>query len=140
MGKPESFTPGRWQVERERSRIPSRTPLPASREADPVANVIPALMKRLGLEDQQWMDVLAAEWAALVGEAVARHTRPGRVQRDNLVVFVDNSAWLSELARYSRGPMLANLQKRFGKDKILSVSFQLDPDETRPSTPRARDA
>ena len=139
MGARQTFNRGRWQVERERCQIPHRVPLPNLREADSVADVIPVLMKRLGLEDQQWMDRLAEEWPKLVGAAVARHTRPGRVQRENLVVFVDNSTWLSELARYGKDPMLANLQKQFGNDRIKSVSFQLDPDEGRP-TPKARDA
>jgi predicted nucleic acid-binding Zn ribbon protein len=128
MDKRPTFKPGQWQVERERSRIDRRTPPPPFREAASVASVVPALMKRLGLEDQHWTELLAAEWPKLVGDAVAKHTRPGRVHRENLVVFVDSSVWLNELARYGKDQIQTNLRKRFGDNKIKSVSFQLDPE------------
>ena len=128
MGRRQIFNPGRWQVERERCRIPHRVPSPDFRDPVSVANVIPVLMKRLGLEDQHWMDRLVKEWPALVGDAVAKHTRPGRVQKENLFVFVDSSVWLNELVRYGKDAILANLRKHFGDGKIKSVSFQLDPD------------
>jgi len=97
---------------------------------DPVSitDVMAGVMKRLGLEDPHWLSVLENEWQAIVGGAVAKHTRPGRMERKNLTVFVDNSVWLNELVRYGRQQMLSNLQKRFGKGKILSVSVAMDPD------------
>jgi len=93
-----------------------------------IGDIIPKLMKRLGLEDTHWLTLLAEEWQEMVGEAVARHTRPGRLENKDLVVFVDNSAWLSELSRYGRKEMLAKLQERFGSSKIASLRLQLDPE------------
>ena len=131
MARREPYNPGQWQVERERSQIQNRRPNPTTDRTVPVASVIPGIMKTLGLESQLWLDRLAEEWPELAGKAVAMHTRPGRVQKGNLVVFVDSSVWLNELSRYGKGPMLAGVQKRFGADKIKSVSFLLDPEGGR---------
>lgn len=79
------------------------------------------------MAEQHWSAVLARDWLEVVGPAVARHTRPGRMLAGRLVVYVDNSVWLSELARVHRRRMLSNLQARFGK-RIRSLALQLDPD------------
>lgn len=119
---------GRWQVEQERCRIASHEP-----PTDPAAtcragDVIPGLLRQAGLEERLWEQALLSEWNEMAGEQVARRARPGRLQRKVLVIFVSNSAWLNELSRYGQAPLLANLQKRFGADRIQSLRFQLDPD------------
>ena len=114
-------------MERERGRIAQKEPLPEAGGATVVAKIVPEVLRRLGLEDQEWLGQLGDEWSKLAGDAVAKHSRPGRVQQGNLVVFVDSSVWLSELARYGKAVLLANVQKRFGNERIKSVSFQLDP-------------
>jgi len=94
------------------------------------------ILKRIGLGEQHWMAALAEQWETLVGADVARHTRPGRVDRGTLFVFVDSSVWLSELVRYGSDEILAKLQKRFHKNRIRSVRFQLDPGTpARPAGP-----
>lgn len=125
--KRQAGSRGRRQVERERCHLQAHQGLPASPDEQRLADVLPGLMKRFGIEGAHWVSVLAEEWAALVGEAVATHTRPGRVDAGRLVVFVDSSVWLDELSRYGKGKMLENLQVRFGKRRIKSISLQLDP-------------
>jgi predicted nucleic acid-binding Zn ribbon protein len=120
--------PGRWQVMRERARLTESRPPPADCEASPIGQTIAALMKKLGLEEQHWVGVLGEEWTSLVGDAVAKHTRPGAYKQGCLTVFVDNSVWFSELSRYGHRDMLANLQRRFGRDKVRRIRLQMDPD------------
>ena len=134
--KRKAFSAGRWAVERERHHITDEEPPTRHHEPDTLAGLLPGLMKRLGLEVQHWLGVLDEEWPKLVGVALAKHTRPGRMDKRNLTVFVDSSVWLNELSRYGKTQMLENLQARFGRDKIESVHLQLDPDGGRP----ARDA
>lgn len=119
---------GRWQVQRERCYLEDRKPPANYHDARSISQVIPELMKKLGIEEQHWFAVLEEEWPNIVGEAVAKHTRPGRFEKRNLVVFVDSSVWLNELLRYGRKKILLNLQKQFGADRIKSVSLQLDPE------------
>ncbi|MBN1268539.1 MAG: DUF721 domain-containing protein [Kiritimatiellae bacterium] len=94
-----------------------------------IGDVIPGVMKQLGLDKHLWEQAILSEWPALVGPQVAAHTRPGRIERGTLFVFVSHSTWLNELSRYGKTEMLANLQKRFGAEKIKSVRLQLDPDQ-----------
>jgi predicted nucleic acid-binding Zn ribbon protein len=124
---------GQWEAHRERCRIADRRPPPAFREAVPVGDVLPAVLERLGIGRQEWLGALRKEWQTLVGDAVSRHTRPGRLEGRTLTVFVDSSVWLSELSRYGRSPMLANLQRRFGAEKIATVLVRLDPEGPAPS-------
>jgi len=96
---------------------------------DPVrlGEVVSGVMKKLGLGNERWLVDLSGEWEEIAGQAVAKHTRPGRINGGRLVIFVDNSVWLSELNRGGVSKMLENLQNRFGADKIKSVRLELDP-------------
>jgi len=124
--------PGRWRVQRERAQVEDPRPPPNPIEAEPISRVIGNVMKRLGLESQQWLASLAAEWSAVVGDAVARHTRPGRYEGHALIVFVDSSVWLNELKRYGQEKILANVQRRAGAGRVRTLSLQPDPDGAPP--------
>jgi predicted nucleic acid-binding Zn ribbon protein len=115
-------------LHRQRTRIADPFPGAGWREASPISDVITGLMKKLGMQQQHWLSVLREQWPQIVGEDVAVHSRPGLVEGRTLVVFVDSSAWLNELARYSRKRILENIGERFGKDRIKSLRFKLDPD------------
>ncbi len=128
MNRKPAYHKGRWAVARERFRLSeARPPLPPR---DPVRlnEALAGAMKTLGLESAHWLETLGNEWPRLVGAAVARHTRPGRLDRNRLIVFVDSSVWLNELSRYGRKEMLAALRQRFGDGKFADLAFQLDPD------------
>jgi len=86
-----------------------------------------ALMKTLRLDDQAKMGRLESDWERLAGKPAANHTRPGPLIHGELVIYVDNSMWLSELYRKSKGPLLESLQTAFGPTAIRSLRFQLDP-------------
>ncbi|MDI6775494.1 MAG: DUF721 domain-containing protein [Verrucomicrobiota bacterium] len=128
-----SFHRGRWEAQRERLRIEGREPPAAFVEFRRIGEILPGIMKRLGLENKQWLLTLEAEWGPLVGAAVARHTRPGRLERRRLTVFVDSPVWRNELERFTGSEMLGKLQARFGRNRIESVSLQLDPDGGQPA-------
>jgi hypothetical protein len=122
------YSKGHWQVERERCRIEDLRPPESIVDPLSIADTMAGVMKKLGLEDTHWLAVLEDEWQKIVGDAVAKHSRPGRMEKKKLTVFVDSSVWLNELLRYGRQQMLLNLQKHFGRERILSVNLVLDPD------------
>jgi predicted nucleic acid-binding Zn ribbon protein len=127
---------GRWQVQRERDHIGDAAPPPPFRESAPVGNVLPPVLKKLGLSAQVWLQEAQERWPELVGKAVAAHTRVGRFFRGHVVVYVDSSVWLAELSRGGKAKMLANLREAYGSDVVRSLSLQLDADRGRP--PRRR--
>ena len=114
-------------MERERHHILRERPLPPDRSAE-IASVVASVVKGMGLEQRLWEQELVSEWEALVGSQVAKQTRPGRIDRKVLHIYVTHSTWLSELSRYGHKPILDNLQKRFGADRIKGIKLQLDPD------------
>jgi predicted nucleic acid-binding Zn ribbon protein len=118
---------GRWQQERERHHLSRPDPFPPDSDST-LGDVVPQIMKQLGLGDRFWEQALVNEWASLVGPQVAQHARPGRIDRKVLCIFVSHSTWLSELSRYGQKQILENLQKRFGADRIKTIRLQLDPD------------
>ena len=125
------FNKGRWLVERERCRIGSWSQPTPSQEPTSLSNIIPSLLGQFGLEAQHWAGQLESCWGDIVGKAVARHSRPGRIEGHTLTVFVDSSVWLSELSRTGRKTMLRALRERFPDGKITDLRFSLDPDGPR---------
>lgn len=76
---------------------------------------------------------LAAEWASLVGPAVATHARPLRVKDGWLHVAVDSSAWLHELSLQEE-PLLARL--RLVAADLRGLRLELAPLPSRAPRPQ----
>lgn len=114
----------RWLVERERFQLAaSRPPEPEKQTA--IGTVISAVVHTLDRTQSDWQTALRKEWATLAGPVVARHTRPGPMARQSLIVLVDNASWLNEISRQWRNPLLTLLQERFGKEKIRDLIFRI---------------
>ncbi len=119
-------TLSRWAVERERFQLPDRRP-PSPYRIQTPAHALTKVMQKLGLDDALWERSLLNEWPQLIGEPVAKHTRPGRLDRQTLIVFVEHSVWLQELRGPGEKAMLEKIQQRFGRNKIKGLRLQLDP-------------
>ena len=52
---------------------------------------------------------LFGRWEAVVGEGIAAHARPAKIDRGRLLVYVDEPGWATQL-RYLEGDVLARLQ------------------------------
>ncbi len=124
------YTKGRWMIERERCRIPQGTPPPLEGSVISMDEGVDTVLGALNLGGTSWERTLAQDWAPLVGDQVAAHTRPGRMRNRELVVYVDSPVWLHELSRYGVSRMRANIQERLGADQIGSIRLQLDPEGT----------
>ena len=55
------------------------------------------LSRQLGTGPPDTLSVVFSRWSETVGEAVAAHTRPERIDGEALVVSVDSPAWASHL-------------------------------------------
>jgi len=120
----------RWQVERERFQITDSLP-PAPFEVFTPEQVLPKILKKMGLGNALSEQTLMNEWPSLVGASVARHTRPGKLDRGILYVYVSNSAWLAELRNLGEAALLQNVQQRLGRKNVKGIRLQLDPDPPR---------
>ena len=64
---------------------------------DSVAVVLDGLARRLGLESKLLESRLRRQWADIVGEQIAAHTRPEQIRFKKLLIHVRHSVWLHQL-------------------------------------------
>ena len=119
---------GRAQVMRERFQL-EKAEQYAPITDQSLEDLIPSLLKSMGMEQDYWVQGIEDRWPEVVGKEVALHTRPGRFERKQLTVFVKHSIWLMELERNGKKQMLLNLQEAFGAEHIRTLRLQLDPDQ-----------
>ncbi len=100
----------------------------------PLASLLPDLFRQYAADGQWPEQVAAALWNEIVGEHLARRTRPVEVSRSRLVVAVPSSSWKRQL-RALRGEIVKRLNQALGTD-ITRVAFRIDSTvEQAPSTP-----
>ena len=133
--------PVRWMVTRERFQLPDMEP-PAAGNclagdclAEPdvaVREIVKDIFKSIDVRRQPaLLDQIREAWRELAGPGAATHARPGYLDHQTLVIFVDSAVWLDELARYERAGILTRLQKRFGAEAIKVLRLQADPEDRR---------
>ena len=88
-----------------------------------VADVLPGLLKKLGLEEKASHAAFGPVWKAAVGLNIALHTKPVQFQRGCLIVAVDTPVWKMELERHCKGDILARLGAK--DSRIKSLRFQI---------------
>ncbi len=90
----------------------------------PISKVVWELLSRSGLGSPGRTERLQEDWAQVVGDQLARHSRVVRVSRGVLEVVVSSSALLQELS-FRRAEILALLQKRWPQTGLRDVRFRL---------------
>ena len=89
-----------------------------------VADVIGRIMKRAGIEDRLTSEEVAADWNAVVGDFLGKHSRPVSLRRGVLTVAVLQASVRYDLERNHRRDILRRLQQRYGTDRLKDVRFQ----------------
>jgi predicted nucleic acid-binding Zn ribbon protein len=120
-----------WLLHRQRAAIPASQPLPGG-GAVSLSAILPSILDEARAAEALWPDILRSNWASIVGDPVAAHTRPGPLSGGTLVVYVDHSMWLGELERSGRRPILDNIRRAMRVDTIRRVRLMLDPDRAPP--------
>jgi hypothetical protein len=103
----------------------------------PLASLLPDLFRRYSA-DGHWPEQAAtALWNEIVGEHLARRTRPVEISRSRLVVLVPSSGWKRQL-RALRGEIASRLNQALGTD-ISRVAFRIDAtvEQAPPAPPPA---
>ena len=88
-------------------------------------NLMPALLKRLGLDQRRREAEVAKVWKNLIDPSVTAHAQPAGIHKGTLFVNVDSNVWLSEIVRYRRHEILERLQNAFGAEFIARISFRV---------------
>jgi predicted nucleic acid-binding Zn ribbon protein len=86
-----------------------------------VADVLVSLEKA----DLRKRGKIFIHWPEIVGEVLARHTRPEHVRGKKLKVIVDSSNWLYEINRNLEQKILEKVQEWVGKETIQEISYHV---------------
>ncbi len=109
------------------------------RRVEPIAKILRDVVRDLGLGKKLNEQRAVVEWAEVVGERVAAHSRAMRVDGGRLLVEVDSSVWAQELSLMRRR-ILRDINERIGKGVIETVHFVLGGTTAHgASSPRSRE-
>ena len=98
---------------------------PAPDRATLISEVIGKLLPKLGIENRiKEADILSA-WSGIVGDFIAQHSRPERLEKGILFVRVMQSSVRYELDRVWKPEIIRKLRERFGDKTIREIKFIL---------------
>jgi predicted nucleic acid-binding Zn ribbon protein len=98
----------------------------ASLRVRTLAQLVPHLLKGLGLDQRRAHAEILRVWSQLIDPTVTAHAHPTGLRRGTLFVTVDSNVWLSEIVRYRYSEILERLQHSFGPDLITRISFRCE--------------
>lgn len=71
--------------------------MPADSEPRPISDGIERLLRSLRGGERRTTVTVFSRWTDLVGEGVAAHVRPLKLDRGTLIVEVDDPAWATQI-------------------------------------------
>ena len=83
-----------------------------------------AVSRRLGMRDSRGLGRLFAHWPEIVGDGMAEHVRPIRLDRESLVVSVDHPAWATQVRRMG-DLLLDRVAEETGSARPLRVEVRV---------------
>lgn len=97
-----------------------------------VGSVLDAVLARLDPDNRI---ALWRRWDAVVGEPIASHARPNRLEDGVLVVEVTSHAWAQEL-QHLRGDLATRLNRAFGAKKVREIRFVVGGERAAGARPK----
>ena len=74
--------------------------------------------------DMDHIEVYAV-WRSTVDGEIVRHTRVVGVRANTLIVEVDSSPWLYELANFRKHLLLSTIRQSLKKTRIVDIDFRI---------------
>jgi predicted nucleic acid-binding Zn ribbon protein len=99
------------------------------REPRAVGAELADLLRARGWDGRLAAARVVARWPEVVGEAVAAHCQPSRLEDGTLHVVADSAAWATQLT-YLQGKLLDRLDAECGHGLVLRI--QVRTNEGRP--------
>jgi predicted nucleic acid-binding Zn ribbon protein len=102
-----------------------------SHDPRPIGAELAAVLRARGWEDRLAAARVVARWSEVVGEVVAVHCRPSRLEPDGtLHVVADSAAWATQLA-YLKGTLLDRLAAVCGPGLVRDLQVRTDDGRRR---------
>lgn len=88
-----------------------------------LGEVIQATLGSLGIKQKIEQYSAMSRWEEIVGEKISKITRPEKIQKNTLIVKVDNAPWRAELT-FRKKEILEKIQKTTDSDSIKNILFR----------------
>ena len=98
---------------------------PPASPAQPLEQLVPGVMKSLGLEQRLQQSQVFFLWEKIVGADIARHAQPVALKKKLLIVSVDHPIWLHELSRSHKPLILHKVQQTIGRQAVSDIKFRI---------------
>lgn len=89
----------------------------------PISDLVPGIMRKVGVQDQINAEEITAEWQAIVGDFLGANSRPVKLQHRVLTIAVLQSTLLYMLEQEFKREILAKVRSRFGEKTVRDVRF-----------------
>ncbi|MBA2743001.1 MAG: DUF721 domain-containing protein [Chthoniobacterales bacterium] len=106
-----------WRGLPDRKARPDRWQAPA--------DLLPALMQKLGLKERLHESEVIDAWTAVVGSFIAMHSAPVSLREGVLHVRVLQPSLHYQLEQISKPEILRKLKQRFGAKIVRDVRFRI---------------
>ena len=90
----------------------------------PISRILGKVLPAYGLKTHLAEWSLKVKWLEIVGEQVAAHSRPIRINFKHLLVMVDNPAWVQHLT-FLKPELMEKLQRSLGKETVMDIRFKV---------------
>ena len=90
----------------------------------PVTDLLFRLLRKMQSEGRPSLEEVTEVWKRLAGEKAAAASQPRRLNRQRLVVEVENSGWMHEL-RMRKLQLQEGLIELLGAGRVKELSFRI---------------
>lgn len=90
----------------------------------PIASILASLLHKLQADGRPSLEEVAQTWKRLAGDEAAEHSWPRRLNRQRLVVEVENSGWMHAL-RMRKLQLQEGLIELMGAGRVRELSFRI---------------
>ena len=96
--------------------------------------LLPNLLRQIPSSNEMVENIVFAVWERVVGEPIARRTKPFKLYKSTLIVSVPSQPWKNELADLQE-EILQKLYKTLGRRVVYALEFRVDEKlESKPSS------
>ena len=97
--------------------------IPEGRPPKPLSDVLARVLRGMKVTDESTAMGLFSHWPTIVGESVADHVTPKRLEKRVLTVEVDDPAWATQL-KFLESQLLSTLKDHIG-DEVDSLNIKV---------------
>ncbi|MBI5198170.1 MAG: DUF721 domain-containing protein [Nitrospirae bacterium] len=98
----------------------------AKSKLTPVSGILARVIRQYGLEGKFREHQLLQEWSGIVGETIARHTRPEEIRFKKLHLVVDSSAWMQQLTFFKK-EIIDKVNAAFKSEMVREIRMKVGP-------------